>query len=184
MVARDFTRVETQAEALVGEQWTTKETLSLLEAIMCYGDNWNQVAERVGSKSRSDCVERFIQLPFGDRFLSDAGALQPVSRVEENSTASASLGATDPLADVPSGDASKTSVAAAEQVNNNTDGNGAFVSSKSTGAGAVEGPSPFEDASNPLLAQVLEPPGRFDSVPHRSLCLSNSSVCFYHLINY
>jgi hypothetical protein len=142
MVARDFTRVEAETEVL-DDQWTTKETLSLLEAITCHGDNWNQVAEHVGSKSKKECVERFIQLPFGDRFLSDAGAFQQVSKLEGNTTAT-SVGETDAVAE--GGNASVGSVAA--------EGNGALTAPKSTGAADIEEPSLFEDASNPLFAQV------------------------------
>ncbi|CAM6128725.1 unnamed protein product [Calypogeia fissa] len=149
MVARDFTRVEARTEAF-NDQWTTKETLSLLEAIMRYGDNWNQVAEHVGSKSRSDCVERFIQLPFGDRFLNDEGAFQPNPKFEENTT-STSVGGIDVLAEVHGGEASVTSVATEHVV---MDGNGTPATPKSTVAPVMDGPSPFEDASNPLLAQV------------------------------
>lgn len=149
MVAIDFTRVEAQTESF-GDQWTTKETLSLLEAIMRYGDSWNQVAEHVGSKSRSDCVERFIQLPFGDRFLSEAGAFQPTSKVGESTTV-ISEGGTEALPEIHGGETSVTSVAT-EQIM--MDGNGTAVTSRSTGRDVMDGPSPFEDVSNPLLTQV------------------------------
>ncbi|BFI43154.1 hypothetical protein AXG93_1865s1280 [Marchantia polymorpha subsp. ruderalis] len=75
-VPKDFVRINGESDS-TGDRWTTKETLSLLEAIGRFGDNWNQVADYVGTKSRGECVKQFIRLPFGDRFLNDAGADSP-----------------------------------------------------------------------------------------------------------
>ncbi|KAK6116809.1 hypothetical protein DH2020_049439 [Rehmannia glutinosa] len=62
----DFKRVEISEEAKT--DWTDKETLQLLEAIMHYGDDWKKVAEHVSGKSVKECVARFIKLPFGEQF--------------------------------------------------------------------------------------------------------------------
>ncbi|KAL0392244.1 UNVERIFIED_CONTAM: SWI/SNF complex subunit SWI3B [Sesamum radiatum] len=48
--------------------WSDKETLQLLEAIMHYGDDWKKVAEHVGGRTVKECVARFIKLPFGEQF--------------------------------------------------------------------------------------------------------------------
>lgn len=63
----DFRRVE--ISDVVKSDWTDKETLHLLEAVMHYGDDWKKVAEHVGGgRSDKECVARFLKLPFGDQF--------------------------------------------------------------------------------------------------------------------
>lgn len=63
----DFKRVDAGEETKT--EWTDKETLHLLEAVLHYGEDWKKVAEHVGSRSEKDCVARFIKLPFGEQFL-------------------------------------------------------------------------------------------------------------------
>ncbi|XP_072962666.1 SWI/SNF complex subunit SWI3B isoform X1 [Typha angustifolia] len=63
----DFKRVDITEE--IKTDWTDKETLHLLEAILQYGEDWKKVAEHVGSRSEKDCIARFIKLPFGEQFL-------------------------------------------------------------------------------------------------------------------
>ncbi|MCD7449494.1 hypothetical protein HAX54_052650 [Datura stramonium] len=63
----DFRRVEISEE--VKTDWTDKETLHLLEALMHYGDDWKKVAEHVGGRSAKECVARFVKLPFGEQFM-------------------------------------------------------------------------------------------------------------------
>ncbi|XP_059291898.1 SWI/SNF complex subunit SWI3B [Lycium ferocissimum] len=63
----DFRRVEISEE--VKTDWTDKETLHLLEALMHYGDDWKKVAEHVGGRSPKECVARFVKLPFGEQFM-------------------------------------------------------------------------------------------------------------------
>eukprot|EP00257_Ricinus_communis_P017021 XP_015575358.1 SWI/SNF complex subunit SWI3C [Ricinus communis] len=41
---------------LDGESWSDQETLLLLEAMEIYNDNWNEIAEHVGSKSKTEFV--------------------------------------------------------------------------------------------------------------------------------
>ncbi|XP_073053230.1 SWI/SNF complex subunit SWI3B [Primulina eburnea] len=62
----DFKRVEISEESKT--DWSDKETLQLLEAVMHYGDDWKKVSEHVGGKNVKDCVARFIKLPFGEQF--------------------------------------------------------------------------------------------------------------------
>lgn len=49
--------------------WTENETLLLLEALELYPDNWDSVAEHVGSKGRVQCVVHFLRLPIEDGFI-------------------------------------------------------------------------------------------------------------------
>lgn len=63
----EFRRVEISEE--VKTDWTDKETLHLLEALLHYGDDWKKVAEHVGGRSTKECVARFVKLPFGEQFM-------------------------------------------------------------------------------------------------------------------
>ncbi|KAK4275034.1 hypothetical protein QN277_018177 [Acacia crassicarpa] len=63
----DFRRVEISEETRT--DWTDKDTLHLLEAIMHYGDDWKRVAQHVGGRTEKDCIAHFVKLPFGEEFL-------------------------------------------------------------------------------------------------------------------
>lgn len=52
-----------------GDSWTDQETLLLLEALEIYNDNWNDIAEHVGTKSKAQCILHFISLPMEDGIL-------------------------------------------------------------------------------------------------------------------
>ncbi|CAN4123127.1 unnamed protein product [Withania somnifera] len=67
MNSSDYRRVEISEE--VKTDWTDKETLHLLEALMHYGDDWKKVAEHVGGRNTKECVARFVKLPFGEQFM-------------------------------------------------------------------------------------------------------------------
>ncbi|KAA8546431.1 hypothetical protein F0562_002830 [Nyssa sinensis] len=64
----DFIRVDSSKDYgdLDGESWTDQETLLLLEAMEIYNENWNEIAEHVGSKSKAQCILHFIRLPMED----------------------------------------------------------------------------------------------------------------------
>lgn len=63
----NFKRVEITEDAK--PDWTDKETLHLLEAVLHYGEDWKKVSEHVSSRSEKDCIARFIRLPFGEQFM-------------------------------------------------------------------------------------------------------------------
>ncbi|GAA0158260.1 chromatin/chromatin-binding, or -regulatory protein [Lithospermum erythrorhizon] len=63
----DFKRVEISEELTT--DWSDKEILQLLEAVMHYGDNWKKVAEHVTGKNEKECIARFVKLPFGEQFV-------------------------------------------------------------------------------------------------------------------
>ncbi|KAK9379928.1 SWIRM domain-containing protein [Kockiozyma suomiensis] len=50
-------------------EWTDQETLLLLEAMELYDDDWNAIADHVGSRTREQCVLKFLQLPIEDPYL-------------------------------------------------------------------------------------------------------------------
>lgn len=55
-----------------GAVWTEAETLLLLESVLKHGHDWDLVAENVQTKSKFDCILKFIELPFGDLMLGPA----------------------------------------------------------------------------------------------------------------
>ncbi|XP_043707434.1 SWI/SNF complex subunit SWI3C homolog isoform X2 [Telopea speciosissima] len=67
----DFIKVDSIRDLcdLVGDNWTDQETLLLLEALETYNDNWNEIAEHVGTKSKAQCILHLIRLPMEDGLL-------------------------------------------------------------------------------------------------------------------
>lgn len=49
--------------------WTDAELLLLLEALQRFDDNWNQIADYVGTRTREECVTKFLQLEIEDKYL-------------------------------------------------------------------------------------------------------------------
>ncbi|KAL3677040.1 hypothetical protein R1sor_026988 [Riccia sorocarpa] len=148
LAAQSFVRMEGETHP-GGDQWSTKETLSLLEAIARFGDNWNQVADYVGTKAKAECVKQFVRLPFGDRFLLDQGA-EPASLQDRNML-------------VDDEREAKTSDKAHE-ADESRKSNGEKHSESADGVAskahkperllATKEFSPFQDLNNPLLSQV------------------------------
>ncbi|XP_071943281.1 SWI/SNF complex subunit SMARCC2-like isoform X2 [Antedon mediterranea] len=69
-----------KAAAAVSKEWTDQETLLLLEALEMYKDNWNKVADHIGSRTQDECILHFLRLPIEDPFLEDgASALGPMA---------------------------------------------------------------------------------------------------------
>lgn len=64
----DFLRVDSSRDygELDVESWTDQETLLLLEAMEIYHENWNEIAEHVGTKSKAQCILHFLRLPMED----------------------------------------------------------------------------------------------------------------------
>ncbi|CAL9186844.1 unnamed protein product [Musa hybrid cultivar] len=67
----DFTRMDSKKDNsdIDGDSWTDQETLLLLEALEKYNDNWNEIAEYVGTKSKAQCICHFLRLPTEDGLL-------------------------------------------------------------------------------------------------------------------
>ncbi|MCO5573643.1 hypothetical protein L7F22_027415 [Adiantum nelumboides] len=74
MTTSDFIPFHGQAEQTdnidIGS-WSDQETLMLLEALELYGDNWTEVSEFVGTKSKAQCISHFIGLSIEDKFFED-----------------------------------------------------------------------------------------------------------------
>uniref|UniRef100_A0A0L0NUX6 Uncharacterized protein n=1 Tax=Candidozyma auris TaxID=498019 RepID=A0A0L0NUX6_CANAR len=76
----DFVKLE---QSFKQKEWTEQEVLLLLEGIEMYATTdinnqtlflnnngqWDKIAEHVGSKSREECLIKFLQLPIEERYL-------------------------------------------------------------------------------------------------------------------
>ncbi|CAA3009905.1 SWI SNF complex subunit SWI3C [Olea europaea subsp. europaea] len=58
-----------------GDNWSDQETLLLLEGMQMYNENWNQIAEHVGTKSKAQCILHFVRLPLGGSSLENINIL-------------------------------------------------------------------------------------------------------------
>jgi SWI/SNF related-matrix-associated actin-dependent regulator of chromatin subfamily C len=52
--------------------WTDQEILLLLEGIEIYDEDWDQIAAHVGTRSREQCVLKFLQLPIEEPYVDPA----------------------------------------------------------------------------------------------------------------
>lgn len=85
----DFRRLNITEETKT--DWTDKETLHLLEAVLHYGEDWKKVAEHVGTRSEIDCIARFIKLPFGEQFLGPEGGINGNPHKEKDEVTTKSI---------------------------------------------------------------------------------------------
>jgi hypothetical protein len=103
------------------------------------GDNWQEISEHVGTKSRAQCILHFIQMPIEDPFLEELEASSTVTTVTD-----------DPLA--------RGKAAGKGGAQNGTEAQGPMTASQliMQASGGVEGEplTPFADAGNPVMAQV------------------------------
>ncbi|KIV98246.1 hypothetical protein PV10_01913 [Exophiala mesophila] len=51
--------------------WTDGETLLLLEALELFDSDWNEISKHVGTRTREECVLKFLKLEIQDRYLED-----------------------------------------------------------------------------------------------------------------
>jgi SWI/SNF related-matrix-associated actin-dependent regulator of chromatin subfamily C len=68
---KDFVKViqEADSSADTEDDWTDQEVLLLLEALEVGDDDWNAVADQVQTKTREQCVMKFLQLEIEDKYL-------------------------------------------------------------------------------------------------------------------
>ncbi|KAI6222914.1 SWI/SNF complex subunit SMARCC2 [Aphelenchoides fujianensis] len=57
--------------AAPGRDWDDQETKLLMEALEMFKDDWNRVADHVGTRTQEECILRLIQLPILDPFLEE-----------------------------------------------------------------------------------------------------------------
>ena len=75
--ASDFVKLEDSTYTAIPARdapWTDAELLLLLEGLEMYDENWSSVAEHVGTRSREECVLKFLGLEIEDRYLEDGNS--------------------------------------------------------------------------------------------------------------
>ncbi|UPX10052.1 SWI/SNF and RSC complex subunit Ssr2, variant 2 [Ascochyta rabiei] len=68
----DFTKIcnpESSSVPESEEKWTEEETLLLLEGLEEFDEDWNRVADHVATKTREQCVMKFLQLEIEDKYI-------------------------------------------------------------------------------------------------------------------
>ncbi|GAA5935014.1 hypothetical protein JCM3775_004676 [Rhodotorula graminis] len=71
--AGDFVRLDadpfSHAET---DPWTDQELLLLLEGIEMHDDQWDRIADHVGTRTKEQCIAHFLKLPIEDGFIAEA----------------------------------------------------------------------------------------------------------------
>lgn len=71
----DFVKLEpSKFKHMVEEDWSDQEILLLLEGVELYDDDWNSVADHVGTRTREQCIMQFLQIPIEEPYLSNTAA--------------------------------------------------------------------------------------------------------------
>ncbi|KAL8869725.1 MAG: hypothetical protein Q9174_004056, partial [Haloplaca sp. 1 TL-2023] len=68
----DFVKLEDEDYTSIPDRekpWTDAELLRLLEALELFDDNWDSITEHVESRTREECVLKFLQLEIEDPYL-------------------------------------------------------------------------------------------------------------------
>lgn len=89
--ASDFVKLEDNSQSMFLDKetsWSDSELVMLLEGLENFDDNWDQIANHVGTRTREECVLKFLQLEIEDKYIEDvpnlrAGAgREPLSQAE------------------------------------------------------------------------------------------------------
>ncbi|KAL5594175.1 uncharacterized protein BROUX77_007522 [Berkeleyomyces rouxiae] len=67
-----YTRVENPSYSAVPDRdaaWSYAEVLRLLEGLERFDEDWGEIAEHVGTRTREECVLQFLQLGIEDKYL-------------------------------------------------------------------------------------------------------------------
>ncbi|KAF1992291.1 SWIRM-domain-containing protein [Aulographum hederae CBS 113979] len=70
--ASDYVKLENEKYTTIPDRdapWTAAETLLLLEALEVMDDDWNAISDHVGSRTREECVAKFLQMEIEDKYL-------------------------------------------------------------------------------------------------------------------
>lgn len=49
--------------------WTEQESLLLVEGMEMFRDDWNKIADHVGSRTQQECISQFLRIPIEDPFF-------------------------------------------------------------------------------------------------------------------
>ncbi|KAL2014508.1 hypothetical protein VTN00DRAFT_2033 [Thermoascus crustaceus] len=72
--ASDFVKLEEKPYTNIPDKdapWSDSELVLLLEGLENFDDNWQQIADHVGTRTREECVMKFLQLEIEDKYLED-----------------------------------------------------------------------------------------------------------------
>lgn len=72
--AADFVRLEEREYTNIPDKdasWSDGELVLLLEGIENFDDDWQQIADHVGTRTREECVMKFLQLEIEDKYAED-----------------------------------------------------------------------------------------------------------------
>ncbi|KAI8834874.1 hypothetical protein BC829DRAFT_448341 [Chytridium lagenaria] len=75
--AGDFARRDERDQAVLhGDKasWNDQETLLLLEGLEMFPESWDRIADHVGTRTKDQCILKFLDLPIEDPFLEESGA--------------------------------------------------------------------------------------------------------------
>lgn len=68
----EYIAIEDDASAAILDRekpWSDAETLALLEALEMHDEDWAEIANYVGTRTREQCVLKFLQFPIEDKYL-------------------------------------------------------------------------------------------------------------------
>jgi SWI/SNF related-matrix-associated actin-dependent regulator of chromatin subfamily C len=88
----DFVKMEDPSHTNIPDkdaEWTDSEVLLLLEGLENFDNNWAEISNHVGTRTREECVMKFLQLDIQDQFMED-GAVNGSSTLR-------ALGGRDPI---------------------------------------------------------------------------------------
>ncbi|KAJ5619444.1 hypothetical protein N7510_003428 [Penicillium lagena] len=80
--ASDFVKLEDKSHTHVPDKdtpWSDSELVLLLEGLENFDDNWEQIASHVGTRTREECVMKFLQLEIEDKYLEDLPDMRATS---------------------------------------------------------------------------------------------------------
>lgn len=72
--ASDFVKLEDKGYSHLTDKdapWSDSELILLLEGLENFDENWEQIASHVGTRSREECVMKFLQLEIEDKYVED-----------------------------------------------------------------------------------------------------------------
>jgi SWI/SNF related-matrix-associated actin-dependent regulator of chromatin subfamily C len=62
--------------------WSDAEILRLLEGLERYDDDWAEIADHVGTRTREECVLQFLQLDIEDKYLESEPPVNPPTGID------------------------------------------------------------------------------------------------------
>lgn len=69
---KDFTKRENPQYTTIPDRdapWTDSEMLLLLEGLEQFDDDWTEISEHVGTRTREECILKFLSLEIEDKYL-------------------------------------------------------------------------------------------------------------------